>query len=409
MDPLLEDLEFLLSVHPENHELTVEDVVAGRELELGEVPAEWLAVARLEEALVARYEGQGTETVPLRLVRPFLALRAALRGRARAAASPGARARASPHRSDLPAPNSLFRTLNRGNTTFVAYQPLLEPDSLQLFLNEVSRHRLLTAEEEVDLAQRNERGDFDAKERMVNANLRLVVSIAKHYRGQDIPLTDLIQEGILGLIRAVEKFDWRRGLKFSTYATPWIRQSIERGIAYKARTIRIPVHVLQRERKIHRTVPALTARYGREPTDEELAGEVELPVHQVREVREAARTVTSLDRPVGEDDGTSLGELVASEDEEPVEGVDREVREQVVQRAVSELPPPEREILRRRYGLTDDGRAADGRAGRAQPRRVTRRGAPARALRTRAPRSHARARGRARSGLTVLSEQQCSL
>ena len=236
------------------------------------------------------------------------------------------------------------------------YQPLPEPDSLQLFLNEVSRHRLLTAEEEVDLAQRNERGDFEAKERMVNANLRLVVSIAKHYRGQDIPLTDLIQEGILGLIRAVEKFDWRRGLKFSTYATPWIRQSIERGIAYKARTIRIPVHVLQRERKIHRTVPTLTARYGREPTDEELAGEVELPVHQVREVREAARTVTSLDRPVGEDDGTSLGELFASEEEEPVEGVNREVREQVVQRAVSELPPPEREILRRRYGLTDDGR-----------------------------------------------------
>jgi RNA polymerase primary sigma factor len=238
----------------------------------------------------------------------------------------------------------------------VAHQPLLEPDSLQLFLNEVSRHSLLTADEESDLAQRIERGDFDAKERMVNSNLRLVVSIAKHYRGQDVPITDLIQEGILGLIRAVEKFDWRRGLKFSTYATPWIRQSIERGIAYKARTIRIPVHVLQRERKIRRTVPVLTARYGREPTEEELATEVELPLHQVREVREAARAVTSLDRPVGEDDGTSLGELFASEEEEPVEEVEREVREQVVQRAVSELPAPEREILRRRYGLTDDRR-----------------------------------------------------
>jgi len=238
----------------------------------------------------------------------------------------------------------------------VAQQPLLEPDSLQLFLNEVSRHRLLTADEEVDLSQRIERGDFAAKERMVNSNLRLVVSIAKHYRGQDVPLTDLIQEGILGLIRAVEKFDWRRGLKFSTYATPWIRQSIERGIAYKARTIRIPVHVLQRERKIRRTVPVLTARYGREPTDEELASEVELPVHQVREVREAARTVTSLDRPVGEDDGTSLGELFPSDKEEPVEEVEREVREQVVKRAVSELPAPQREILCRRYGLTDDRR-----------------------------------------------------
>ena len=236
----------------------------------------------------------------------------------------------------------------------MASQPLLEPDSLQLFLNEVSRHRLLTADEEIDLAQRIERGDFDAKERMVNSNLRLVVSIAKHYRGQDVPLTDLIQEGILGLIRAVEKFDWRRRLKFSTYATPWIRQAVERGIAYKARTIRIPVHVLQRERKLRRTVPLLTARYGRDPTDDELASEVDLPVHQVREVREAARAVTSLDRPVGDDDGASLGELFPSDDEEPVEEVDREVRDAVVRRAVSELPDREREILRRRYGLADD-------------------------------------------------------
>jgi RNA polymerase primary sigma factor len=233
-------------------------------------------------------------------------------------------------------------------------QPLLEPDSLQLFLNEVSRHRLLTADEEVELAQRIERGDFEAKERMVNSNLRLVVSIAKHYRGQEVPLTDLIQEGIIGLIRAVEKFDWRRRLKFSTYATPWIRQSIERGIAYKARTIRIPVHVLQRERKIRRSVPVLTARYGREPTDDELASEVDLPVHQVREVRDAARTVTSLDRPVNEEDGASLGELFPSGEEEPVEEVDREAREEVVRRAVSELPDPEREIVLRRYGLADD-------------------------------------------------------
>jgi RNA polymerase primary sigma factor len=238
----------------------------------------------------------------------------------------------------------------------MAYAPALEPDSLQLFLGEVSRHRLLTGDEEIELAQRLERGDFGAKERMVNSNLRLVVSIAKQYRGQDVPLVDLVQEGILGLIRAVEKFDWRRGLKFSTYATPWIRQAIERGIAYKARTIRIPVHVLQRERKIRRTVPELTARFGREPTDAEVAAEVELPVHQVREVREAARTVTSLDRPVGDDDGTSLGELFPSDREEPVEEVDRETREEIVQRAVSELPANEREILRRRYGLTHDSR-----------------------------------------------------
>ena len=232
----------------------------------------------------------------------------------------------------------------------------LEPDSLQLFLDEVSRHRLLTAGEEMELTRRIERGDFDAKDRMVNSNLRLVVSIAKHYRGQDVPLVDLVQEGIIGLIRAVEKFDWRRGLKFSTYATPWIRQAIERGIAYKARTIRIPVHVLQRERKIRHTVPVLAARLGREPTDEEVAEALELPVHQVREVREAARAVTSLDRPVGDEDGTVLGELFASDVDEPVEEVHRETREAIVRRAVSELPEREREILRRRYGLTEDRR-----------------------------------------------------
>ena len=232
-----------------------------------------------------------------------------------------------------------------------------ETESLQLFLNQVSRHRLLTADEEVELAQRFERGDFDAKQRMVNSNLRLVVSIAKHYRGQEVPLVDLIQEGMFGLIRAVEKFDWRRRFKFSTYATPWIRQSIERGIAHKARTIRIPVHVLQRERKIRRTIPVLASRFGREPTDEEVADAVELPVHQVREVREAARAVTSLDRPVGDDEGgASLGELFPSEEAEPVEEVDTNLREQIVRRAVSELPVREREILRRRYGLTDDRR-----------------------------------------------------
>jgi RNA polymerase primary sigma factor len=238
----------------------------------------------------------------------------------------------------------------------VAQSTVPEIDSLQLFLTEVSRHRLLSAGEELDLARRIERGDFDAKERMVNANLRLVVSIAKHYRGQDVPLVDLIQEGIIGLIRAVEKFDWRRRFKFSTYATPWIRQAIERGIAYKARTIRIPVHVLQRERKILRTVPDLAARYGREPTDAEVAAAIELPLHQVREVREAARTVTSLDRPVGEDDGSSLGELFPSEDAEPAEAVDLNLREELVHRAVSELPDREREILSRRYGLTQDRR-----------------------------------------------------
>jgi RNA polymerase primary sigma factor len=231
-----------------------------------------------------------------------------------------------------------------------------ESDSLQLFLNEVSRHRLLTAAEEQELARRIEQGDYGAKERMVNANLRLVVSIAKHYQGQNVPLVDLIQEGMLGLIRAVEKFDWRRQLKFSTYATPWVRQSIERGIAYKARTIRVPVHVLQRERKIGRITPGLAAKLGREPTDEELAAAVELPLHHVQEAREAARAVTSLDKRVGEDEETTLAELFPSESAEPPEEIDATERERLVQRAVSELPEREREILRLRYGLTGEGR-----------------------------------------------------
>ena len=229
-----------------------------------------------------------------------------------------------------------------------------DSDSLQLFLNEVSRHRLLTAAEERALARRIERGDFEAKELMVSSNLRLVVSIAKQYRAQQLPLVDLIQEGMLGLIRAVEKFDWRRGLKFSTYATPWVRQAIERGIAYKARTIRVPVHVLQRERKIGRAAPELAARLGRDPTDEELAHAVELPVHHVQEAREAARAVTSLDKRVGESEETTLAELFASDAAEPSEEIGTHERDELVQRAVSELPERERQIVQLRYGLSEE-------------------------------------------------------
>jgi RNA polymerase primary sigma factor len=229
-----------------------------------------------------------------------------------------------------------------------------ESDSLQLFLNDVSRHPLLTADEERALARRIERGDFEAKELMVNSNLRLVVSIAKHYRGQQLPLVDLVQEGMLGLIRAVEKFDWRRGLKFSTYATPWVRQAIERGIAYKARTIRVPVHVLQRERKIGRATPELAARLGRDPTDEELAVAVELPVHHVQEAREAARAVTSLDKRVGEGEETTLAELFASDAAEPSEELGTHERDELVHQFVSELPEREREILQLRYGLSEE-------------------------------------------------------
>src|SRR5213082_329017 len=177
-------------------------------------------------------------------------------------------------------------------------------DALQLFLNEAGRYPLLTAQEEVELAKRIERGDKAAKDRMVNSNLRLVVSIAKKYQGHGLTLLDLIQEGIIGLIRAAEKFDWRRGYKFSTYATFWIRQAIQRGLANRARTIRIPVHIGQRERKIARAGRELYAQLGRPPTDEEIARHAELTLDEIEEARAAARTVTSLDRPVGEEGET---------------------------------------------------------------------------------------------------------
>src|SRR4051812_8342191 len=168
-------------------------------------------------------------------------------------------------------------------------------DTLQLFLNEIGRHRLLTPDEEIDLAKRIERGDLDAKDRMINANLRLVVSIAKKYQGSELTLLDLIQEGILGLIRAVEKFDWRRGYRFSTYATWWIRQAVERGMDAKARTIKLPINLVRSQRKVARAENLLTAKLDRPPTDAEVAAEAQLPLEELHALRDAARTVTSLD------------------------------------------------------------------------------------------------------------------
>jgi RNA polymerase primary sigma factor len=226
-------------------------------------------------------------------------------------------------------------------------------DALQLFMNEVGRYPLLTAKEEVELAKRIERGDRQAKERMINSNLRLVVSIAKKYQGHGLSLLDLIQEGIIGLIRAVEKFDWRRGYKFSTYATWWIRQAVARALADKARTIRMPVHIVERKQKMNRAERDLTPELGRPPTDDEVAKTAKLPVKQVREVREAARAVTSLDRPLS-DSETSLGELMAGEEAGPEEEVTVSLDMEVLRRAVYELPERERDVVKLRYGLNGD-------------------------------------------------------
>jgi RNA polymerase primary sigma factor len=224
-------------------------------------------------------------------------------------------------------------------------------DALQLFMRDIRRHPLLTAADELELAKRIERGDLDAKERMVNSNLRLVVSVAKKYQGHELSLLDLIQEGILGLIRAAEKFDWRRGYKFSTYATFWIRQAIQRGLANQGRTIRLPVHIGQRERKIARAERDLSTRLGRPPTDEELAKEADISLRELRETREYSRTVTSLERSVGDEGGAELGELLASDAPEPVEEVEIGLRQEAVHRALENLSDQEQEVIRLRYGI----------------------------------------------------------
>jgi len=227
-------------------------------------------------------------------------------------------------------------------------------DALQLFLNEAGRWPLLTKEEEVALAKRVERGDAEAKERMINSNLRLVVSIAKRYQGHGLSLLDLIQEGIIGLIRAVEKFDWRRGFKFSTYATWWIRQAVQRGVANKSRTIRIPVHIADREQKIARAERVLAPKLGRQPTEEEIAKQAKLPLKQLREVRDAARAITSLDRPLGTESDAAFGDLFASDQAQPEEELTVSLEQDVLRRAVSQLPNREQEVLKRRYGLNGD-------------------------------------------------------
>ena len=227
-------------------------------------------------------------------------------------------------------------------------------DALSLFMQEVRRHPLLTREQEVELAKRIERGDLAAKERLVNSNLRLVISNARKYEGYDLSLLDLIQEGILGLIRAAEKFDYRKGFKFSTYATFWIREAIQRAIANRARTIRIPVHIGQLERKIGRAQRELVVKLGREPTDEEIAKAADVDISDVRQAQEVARVVTSLDRPVGEEEETTLGALLPSDERGPEEEVEIALRGDALRSALERLPEREREVVKLRYGIDED-------------------------------------------------------
>ncbi|MGZ4410889.1 MAG: sigma-70 family RNA polymerase sigma factor [Gaiellaceae bacterium] len=224
-------------------------------------------------------------------------------------------------------------------------------DALQLFLREAGRHRLLTAAQEVGLAKQIERGDQGAKQHMIQSNLRLVVSIAKNYRNQGLPFLDLIQEGTLGLIRAVEKFDWRRGYKFSTYATWWIRQAVARALADQARTIRMPVHIVERLQKMTRAERMLWTQLGREPTLEEVAEEAGLPLQQAHEVKAAARASASLDQPVGEEDDAVFGDFVPGEGPLPEEQVEVSLRSQALLQALAALGERERAVLVLRYGL----------------------------------------------------------
>jgi RNA polymerase primary sigma factor len=225
-------------------------------------------------------------------------------------------------------------------------------DSITLFMNEAGRHRLLTAAEEVALAKRIERGDAAAKERMINSNLRLVVSIAKRYQGHGLPLGDLIQEGVIGLNRAVEKFDWRRGYKFSTYATWWIRQACQRAISNQSTTIRIPTHVHERRVRLNRARQRLEAANGTPATAEDLAKATGLELRHVEEALEAVEASTSLNQSIGSDDDGELGELFSDPTAlDPLEEADDSLQRDSVRRAVSNLPERERQLIALRFGL----------------------------------------------------------
>jgi RNA polymerase primary sigma factor len=225
-------------------------------------------------------------------------------------------------------------------------------DSLRLYLREIGKVPLLTADQEVALAKRIERGDMMAKAHMIEANLRLVVSIAKGYLGRGLSFLDLIQEGSLGLIRAVEKFDYRKGFKFSTYATWWIRQAVTRAIADKARTIRIPVHMVEKLNKVVHIERQLVQRLGREPRPEEIAEELEITVEEVREILRMAQMPVSLEKPIGEEEESSLGDFVPDEQaESPFDTASLSLRREDIELALASLPERERRVIELRFGL----------------------------------------------------------
>jgi RNA polymerase primary sigma factor len=240
----------------------------------------------------------------------------------------------------------------RKPATALDLKPDLTSDSLQLFLKDISKHSLLSAKEEVVLAKRIERGDLDAKQKMVESNLRLVVSIAKKYRNQGLPFLDLIQEGTLGLVRAAEKFDYRKGFKFSTYATWWIRQAIARGLADKARTIRIPVHVVETLNKIGRAERKLIAELGHDPTAEEIAEATGIEPEEVESIKRSAQVPVSLEKPVGEEEESELGQFIADEHAlSPYDQAAGNLAHEALSRALGRLNHRERRILELRYGL----------------------------------------------------------
>jgi RNA polymerase primary sigma factor len=234
-------------------------------------------------------------------------------------------------------------------------EPEISTDTLQLFLKDIGKVPLLTAAQEVELSKRIEQGDHSAKQAMVEANLRLVVSIAKRYRNQGLPFLDLIQEGTIGLVRAAEKFDWRKGYKFSTYATWWIRQAVARAIADKGRTIRMPVHVVEKLNKINRSERKLRAELAREPTSAEIAADLDLPLEEVEHIKRSAQTPVSLEKPVGDEDESEFGHFLTDESEPlPDEAAEVALRRDALRSILGALSPRERQVLELRYGL--DGR-----------------------------------------------------